>query len=86
MKIHRTPLALAATLAAGGVQAQTVLKIGHVLAKGSHYDVGTTVFCDEIDKGMFIIWAIRLMEATSGSTQDCTSRAMPPPHLTTAKP
>lgn len=32
-------------------QAQTVLKIGHVLAKGSHYDVGTTVFCDEIDKG-----------------------------------
>nr|WP_110400045.1 TRAP transporter substrate-binding protein [Sphaerotilus hippei] len=33
------------------LQAQTVLKIGHVLAKGSHYDVGATVFCDEIDKG-----------------------------------
>lgn len=36
---------------AAPVQAQTVLKIGHVLAKGSHYDVGTNVFCDEIDKG-----------------------------------
>lgn len=33
------------------VQAQTVLKIGHVLAKGSHYDVGATVFCDELEKG-----------------------------------
>ncbi|WP_273472762.1 TRAP transporter substrate-binding protein [Sphaerotilus sulfidivorans] len=33
------------------VRAQTVLKIGHVLAKGSHYDVGATVFCDEVEKG-----------------------------------
>lgn len=32
-------------------QAQTVLKMGHVLAKGSHYDVGANVFCEEIDKG-----------------------------------
>ena len=36
---------------ATAAQAQTVLKIGHVLAKGSHYDIGANVFCDEIDKG-----------------------------------
>lgn len=35
-------------------QAQTVLKIGHTQAKGSHYDVGTTVFCDEVEKGTAI--------------------------------
>lgn len=38
-------------LAAPAAQAQTVLKLGHVLAKGSHYDVGANVFCDEIAKG-----------------------------------
>lgn len=32
-------------------QAQTVLKIGHVLAKGSHYDIGANAFCDEVAKG-----------------------------------
>jgi len=32
-------------------QAQTVLKIGHVLAKGSHYDIGTNTFCEEVEKG-----------------------------------
>lgn len=36
---------------AAPAQAQTVLKLGHVLAKGSHYDVGAHVFCEEIDKG-----------------------------------
>lgn len=40
-----------ALLATAPAQAQTVLKIGHVLAKGSHYDIGAHVFCDEIDKG-----------------------------------
>jgi tripartite ATP-independent transporter DctP family solute receptor len=30
--------------------AQTVLKLGHVLAKGSHYDVGANAFCDALDK------------------------------------
>src|SRR5690349_15542148 len=47
-------LFLTAALLAGAsssVQAQTMLKLGHVLAKGSHYDIGATVFCDEIDKG-----------------------------------
>ena len=43
---------LAATLAiALPAHAQTVLKLGHVLAKGSHYDVGANVFCEEVDKG-----------------------------------
>ncbi len=36
---------------AAPAQAQTVLKIGHTLAKGSHYDAGATAFCDEIEKG-----------------------------------
>lgn len=41
----------AATLAGGAVQAQTVLKIGYATTKESHYGVGSTVFCDEIEKG-----------------------------------
>ena len=32
------------------VQAQTVLKIGYATTKESHYGVGSTVFCDEIEK------------------------------------
>jgi len=31
--------------------AQTVLKIGYATNKESHYGVGSTVFCDEIEKG-----------------------------------
>jgi tripartite ATP-independent transporter DctP family solute receptor len=40
-------------LAAGvtGVQAQTVLKIGYATTQASHYGVGSTVFCDEVEKG-----------------------------------
>jgi len=33
------------------VRAETVLKLGHVLSKDSHYAVGAQVFCDEIAKG-----------------------------------
>lgn len=48
-------LALAAAVAlatpVAPSHAQTVLKLGHVLAKGSHYDVGANKFCEEIDKG-----------------------------------
>jgi TRAP-type C4-dicarboxylate transport system substrate-binding protein len=47
-------IALAAALLAGAAvpaQAQTVLKLGHVLAKGSHYDVGASAFCDHVDQG-----------------------------------
>ncbi|NDY90431.1 TRAP transporter substrate-binding protein [Ideonella livida] len=54
----RRPLSLLAAacaalplLAALPAQAQTVLKMGHVLAKGSHYDVGANTFCEELDKG-----------------------------------
>lgn len=42
---------MAALFAASGVQAQTVLKIGYATAVTSHYGVGSTTFCDEIEKG-----------------------------------
>ncbi len=52
MKQLLTPLAMAALLAAaGGAQAQTVLKIGYATSTTSHYGVGSTTFCDEIEKG-----------------------------------
>jgi tripartite ATP-independent transporter DctP family solute receptor len=47
-------IAIAAALVAGTalpVQAQTVIKLGHVLAKGSHYDIGAMKFCDDVEKG-----------------------------------
>ena len=42
-----------ALLAAGIVsaQAQTVIKIGYATSATSHYGVGTTAFCDDIEKG-----------------------------------
>ena len=45
--------ALSAALATVGfaAQAQTVLKIGYATSPTSHYGVGSTVFCDEIEKG-----------------------------------
>lgn len=52
MKQLIKPIALAALIAAcGGVQAQTVLKIGYATSATSHYGVGSTVFCDEVEKG-----------------------------------
>ena len=45
------PLALAALLTAAGAQAQTVLKIGYATTAASHYGVGSTAFCDDIEKG-----------------------------------
>lgn len=48
----RTALAAAVLAAtAAGVQAQTVLKIGYTPNVGSHYWVGATTFCSEIEKG-----------------------------------
>ena len=44
-------LAVFLTLAAGGAAAQTVLKIGYTPPQGSHYWVGATTFCDEVEKG-----------------------------------
>ena len=52
MKSHRL-LALAALASLSlslAAQAQTVLKIGYATTKESHYGVGSTAFCDEIEK------------------------------------
>ena len=53
MKALLKPLALAAVLAAAatGVHAQTILKIGYATSLTSHYGVGSTVFCEEMEKG-----------------------------------
>lgn len=40
---------IVASLACLGAQAQTVIKLGHVLAKGSHYDIGADVFCKDVE-------------------------------------
>ena len=45
-------VAAAALLAtAATASAQTVLKMGYAVAQNSHYGVGATVLCDEIEKG-----------------------------------
>jgi tripartite ATP-independent transporter DctP family solute receptor len=53
--MHFSRLALAGAWAlafAASAQAQsTTLKIGYATAKDSHYGVGSTVFCDEVEKG-----------------------------------
>ena len=49
-----TKLVIGLSLTAGFVAtaaAQTVLKIGYAVAASSHYGVGSTVFCDEVEKG-----------------------------------
>ena len=43
-------LSLAAGFAASAM-AQTVVKIGYATTATSHYGVGSTVFCDEVEKG-----------------------------------
>lgn len=50
MKFSR--LLISMTLATGffSAQAQTILKIGYATNKESHYGVGSTVFCDEVEK------------------------------------
>ena len=45
------PLALSAVLATSGLQAQTVLKLGYATTATSHYGVGSTAFCEDIEKG-----------------------------------
>jgi len=52
MKLNK--LVLGMGLAAGlmgAASAQTVLKIGYATSATSHYAVGSTVFCDDIEKG-----------------------------------
>jgi len=48
---HPAAVAALLALAAGAASAQTVLKIGYTPPKDSHYWVGATTFCDEIEKG-----------------------------------
>ncbi|MEY4749786.1 MAG: hypothetical protein RIQ60_2000 [Pseudomonadota bacterium] len=50
MKTARIALATLA-LVAGAAQAQTVLKIGYATTKESHYGMGTTAFCDDMERG-----------------------------------
>jgi tripartite ATP-independent transporter DctP family solute receptor len=49
-KTQRLVFTIVSFLFAGTTSAQTVFKMGHALAKGSHYDVGAVAFCDEIEK------------------------------------
>ena len=44
-------VAAVALCASSSAFAQTVLKIGYAIAKESHYGVGSTVFCAEVEKG-----------------------------------
>ena len=52
MKLNKVLLALGLL---GGLSAsalaQTTIKIGYAVQQNSHYGVGSTVFCDEIEKG-----------------------------------
>jgi tripartite ATP-independent transporter DctP family solute receptor len=52
MKLNRMFFiaALAAGAAIGPVHAQTTIKIGYATSPTSHYGVGSTVFCDEVEK------------------------------------
>ena len=52
---HRSSIRIAALATlmalAGTAGAQTILKIGYTPPKDSHYGVGATTFCDEVEKG-----------------------------------
>ncbi|UUZ72278.1 TRAP transporter substrate-binding protein [Polaromonas sp. P1(28)-8] len=50
MKLFKLAAIAGLALACQAIQAQTVIKLGHVLAKGSHYDVGANAFCEDIEK------------------------------------
>jgi TRAP-type transport system periplasmic protein len=51
MKFKFAAVVVALAGLTGAAQAQTVLKIGYATAQTSHYGVGSTVFCDEVEKG-----------------------------------
>lgn len=53
MQFSRLALALASTavLSAPALAQTTTLKIGYATAPSSHYGVGTTAFCDAVEKG-----------------------------------
>ena len=52
MKLNKVLVALGLFAGlSGATLAQTVLKIGYATSATSHYGVGSTVFCDEVEKG-----------------------------------
>jgi tripartite ATP-independent transporter DctP family solute receptor len=51
LQFTRFTLTAAAVLALGAAQAQTVIKVGYSVPKDSHYGVGVTTFCDDVEKG-----------------------------------
>ena len=52
MKLTKLVIGLSlATGFAASAMAQTVMKIGYATTASSHYGVGSTVFCDEVEKG-----------------------------------
>ena len=53
MKMHSLALAAMAAVAGlhGAAHAQTTLKIGYATTQQSHYGVGSSAFCDEVEKG-----------------------------------
>ncbi len=52
MKLNKVLIALGLLGGlSGAAMAQTVLKIGYATSATSHYAVGSTVFCDEVEKG-----------------------------------
>lgn len=48
--IRLAVVAAAFSMGAAAVQAQTVLRMGYAVPTNSHYGVGATVFCEEIEK------------------------------------
>ena len=51
MKLSKLMIGMTLTIGFVAAQAQTILKIGYATNKESHYGVGSTVFCDEVEKG-----------------------------------
>jgi tripartite ATP-independent transporter DctP family solute receptor len=52
MKLNKLVLGMGLALGLmSAASAQTVLKLGYATAASSHYGVGSTVFCDDIEKG-----------------------------------
>jgi TRAP-type transport system periplasmic protein len=91
MKIVRFgAIAAAAFALAASAQAQTVLKIGYATAKDSHYGVGSTAFCDDIEKGTAGRYKCQHFPASAlggeRSWARRTSSTPPPGHWATSCP
>ena len=51
MKLSKLLIGMTMALGCMAAQSQTILKIGYATNRESHYGVGSTVFCDEVEKG-----------------------------------